>query len=175
MVLPGGTLAVFTDHFIGGRIMLLHVGYIKLTLAANANRHTMLSADVRSSLLLEAFQNSKSPRGAQTRIDIVDRLASSPNSTSLTEVRCLDFVESRSARGETGCLASQLEVTIYGKQLSATTSMRRVTPLPACAEACSTLTGDSAGHGSDVLLAVALVRVAKSGGIDSLLRCVLSP
>ena len=131
VVLPGGTLAVFVGHFIGGIIMLLDVGYVKFTLAADASRRAMLSADVRSSLLLEAFRNAKSRRGAQTRIYIVDRLASSPNNTSRTEARCLDFFESSSTRGETGCHASQIEVTIYGGQLSVTVSMRRVTPSPA--------------------------------------------
>ena len=76
-------------------------------------------------------------------------------------------------RGKTGCLMHQLEIMVCGEQLFATASTRYAIPSPARA-ACSSLTGDAAGHGSDALLAARFARL-KTNGVDRLLRYVVLP
>ena len=98
------------------------------------------------------------------------------NSTSRTESRCLNRVESRSMQEETGCRAHQLEVIVCGEQRWATNaSMQHVLLSCARAEASLRLTGDAAGRGSDAHLAAALLRSAGPDSIDSLLWCVVLP
>ena len=156
-ILPARTLAVLSHHVIGRSIMIAGIQYVEPAFVTDTGRRTVFSGVPQRSSLLKALWTAESQRCAQTRVEMVGTAAEPLNSTSRTESRCLNRVESRSMQEETSCRTHQLEVIFWDKQRwTTTTSMRQVLLSSARAEASLRLTGDTAG--SDALPAAALSR-----------------